>query len=151
MEHVELVILLLILLTAVFYCYRLGFLSHRKKVVATGPKFVRGWNCIAHQVLIEPEDVKKDLREKHPHITIPDNIADREQVAWNRGTILGYGPTAGLHFDNRTFEELGVNVGDQVLYNIYAGMTFKDEKGRMLRVVNDQDLHMVWKEEATGG
>ncbi len=109
------------------------------------------WIPIGHRVLIEPEDVKAELKEKYSHVSIPDSVADREQVAWNKGTILAYGPTAGLHFDNKTFKELGVQVGDQVLYNIYAGMTFKDEKGRMLRVVNDQDLNMVWKEEATDG
>lgn len=153
MEHAELIILLLILLTAVFCCYGLGLFERPKKIITKKPEFIHGWNPIAHRVLILPEDVKKDLKEKYPGIVIPDNIAEREQVAWNKGTILALGPTAGTSFGGKVFDEHDVRVGDQVLYNIYAGMMFVDEKGRKLRVVNDQDLNMVWKEEeeATDG
>ncbi len=146
MELVQTVILLILILVVVFCGYQLGLFERPKKIVAKEHKFIHGWNPIENRVLVLPEDVKKDLADKYKHITIPDNIADREQVAWNKGTILALGPSAGTSFGGKVFDERDVRVGDQVLYNIYAGAIFKDENGRMLRVVNDQDLNMVWKE-----
>ncbi len=110
------------------------------------------WIPIGHRVLVKP-DSKFDNDEdgtykKIGSIFIPQEIAKRETFAWNQGTIKDWGPTAGRHFDGLTMEELGIKRGDKVLYNQYAGLTFEDENGEGYRVINDQDLNMVWRDEA---
>ncbi len=111
------------------------------------------WIPIGHRILVRPDEVYEtatneagERYKKHGDLFIPDTVAEREAFAWNRGTVIDWGPTAGRHFDGATMEELGIRRGDKVLYNQYAGLTFKDEDGVGYRVINDQDLNMVWRE-----
>jgi co-chaperonin GroES (HSP10) len=111
------------------------------------------WIPIGHRVLVKPNEVYKVEKDeegnsykKQGDLYIPEEVAERESYAWNQGTIMDWGPTAGRHFDGCTMEELGIKRGDKVLYNQYAGLTFKDDNGIGYRVINDQDLNMVWRE-----
>lgn len=108
------------------------------------------WVPIGHRVLVKPIDIRDDLKEKYPNIEIPEAVAEREQYSWNQGELIDWGPTAGMHFDNKTMEELGLHRGDKILYNQHAGLTFKDENGVGFRVINDQDLNMRWVEPEAG-
>jgi co-chaperonin GroES (HSP10) len=109
------------------------------------------WVPIGHRILVKPdakyEDGDDKAYKKIGSIYIPQEVAERETFAWNRGTVIDWGPTAGRHFDGSTMEELGIKRGDKVLYNQYAGLTYTDDDGVGYRVINDQDLNMVWHDE----
>ena len=108
------------------------------------------WVPIGHRVLVKPMDLQDDLKKKYSHIDIPESVTDVQQYAWNRGELVDWGPTAGMHFDGKTMKELGLKRGDKILYNQYAGLTFKDENGVGFRVINDQDINMVWRDAEEG-
>lgn len=111
------------------------------------------WVPIGHRVLVKPDEkyevevgVNGEQFRKQGEIYVPEAVAERETYAWNQGELIDWGPTAGMHFDGKTMEELGLHRGDKILYNQYAGLTFKDENGVGFRVINDQDLNMRWVE-----
>lgn len=106
-----------------------------------------GWRPIGFRVLIEPDDVMSELKKQFGSLELPEQALEREQTAWDRGTLIDWGPTAGEAFGDVRMEDLGVKRGDKVLFNKYAGYQFRDESGRLLRVINDEDLNMVWKDQ----
>jgi len=92
-----------------------------------------GLEPIGHRCLVCP--IKTDRTTKGG-IIIPEDAAEREDMAQIKGVLVAVGKTAGDDYGWKNWAE----VGRTVIFGKYAGVIIKGEDGKEYRLVNDEDL-----------
>ena len=90
---------------------------------------------LGYKVLIKQEEIQEMTTGG---IVIPDEVRDRMQKAWKRGTIVAKGPDVAYGLQNTP-------IGAKVWYKKYAGDELwvgNNEDDRFL-VLNDEDVTAV--------
>jgi chaperonin GroES len=98
---------------------------------------------LEYKVLVE---VKKVDGMTKGGILIPDSVRERQQQAGESGTLVAIGATA---FKDPEWEELP-EIGDDVLYNRYAGVVVR-HAGKEYRLINDKELIAIVTNEFSEG
>lgn len=96
---------------------------------------------LMHRCLVRPKEVEKKTESG---IIIPDTTTRKEQAATEEGTILALGDTFGKDFGADTLPK----VGDKVYFAKYAGKFIKDDEGKDLVLLNDEDIVAIIREDA---
>lgn len=86
------------------------------------------------RVLVKREE---EERKTASGIVLPDSAAEKP----NRGEIIAAGP--GKSNDKGEIRQIGVKVGDKVLFNQYAGTKVKVEEDELLMMGEDDILAVI--------
>ena len=86
------------------------------------------------RVLVKREE---EERKTASGIVLPDSATEKP----NRGEIVAAGP--GKSNDKGEVRQIGVNVGDNVLFNQYAGTKVKVEDEELLMMGEDDILAVI--------
>lgn len=86
------------------------------------------------RVLVKREE---EERKTASGIVLPDSASEKP----NRGEIIAAGP--GKSNDKGEIREIGVKVGDKVLFNQYAGTKVKVEDEELLMMGEDDILAVI--------
>lgn len=99
------------------------------------------WYPAGHRVVVDPDDPP----EKIGSLYVPTWVKENRAIENVFGTLVAIGPTAWKAFDDG---EPWAKVGDRVVISKYGGVFLDDPKtGRKLRLLNDEDIVSVWKDE----
>ena len=102
-----------------------------------------------HRVLIRPE-LNTNQKTESGLIYKPKSEVDRENRASTKGEVVAVGLTAWKAYNDGSAENPWCKVGDTIRYAQYAGVEV-EECGETLRMINDEDVWGVYKENGTNG
>lgn len=88
---------------------------------------------IGHRCLVFPV---KTQRQTEGGIYIPEQAAEREDMAQVKGVLVAVGPTAGKDYNWGDW----ARIGETVIFGKYSGVTIKGDDGKEYRLINDEDL-----------
>lgn len=98
-----------------------------------------GWAPIGDYVLVQPDAIAK---QSSGGIELPDDIAERMQLAAITGVIIECGEEAFKWNADRTrpFEGEKPQAGDRVIFEKYAGKPILGEDGITYRILDDKAI-----------
>lgn len=99
---------------------------------------------LGYQVMVQM-DVKEEA--KIGSIFIPTAAHERYEDAVEKGTVIELGPLAYKGIAGGISQEPWVKPGDRVYVKLYGGRRFKYKSGRVIRMVNDEDLNVLIETE----
>lgn len=95
---------------------------------------------LGYQVMVEMDRIED---EKIGSIFIPKTSVERYEEACEKGTVLELGPLAYRGIAGGLSQEPWVKPGDRVYVKMYGGRRFRYKSGRIIRMVNDEDLNVL--------
>lgn len=98
-----------------------------------------GWEPIGDYVLVRPDFI---ARKSSGGIELPDDIAERMQLAAITGVIVECGDEAFKWNADRTrpFEGYRPQPGDRVIFEKYAGKPILGDDGQSYRILEDKSV-----------
>jgi co-chaperonin GroES (HSP10) len=99
---------------------------------------------LGYQVMVEMDVLEE---EKIGSIYIPTKSKNMFDDACEKGTVLELGPLAYKGIANGQSQEPWVKPGDRVYVKMYGGRRFKYKSGKVIRMVNDEDLNVLIVDE----
>lgn len=98
-----------------------------------------GWSPVGDYVLIRPDEIAKKTTGG---VELPDDLAERMQLAAITGTIVQTGDEAFKWNADRTrpFEGYRPKAGDRVIFEKYAGKPILGEDGISYRILEDKSI-----------
>jgi co-chaperonin GroES (HSP10) len=99
---------------------------------------------LGYQVMVEM-DVRAE--QKIGSIFIPQATHERLEDACEKGTVVELGPLAYKGIAGGVSQEPWVKPGDRVYVKLYGGRRFKYKSGKIIRMVNDEDLNVLIENE----
>ena len=107
-----------------------------------------GWSPVGDYVLIRPDQI---MRKSTGGIELPDDLADRMELAAITGVIVECGDEAFKWNADRTrpFEGYRPQAGDRVIFEKYAGKPIIGDDGVSYRIMDDKAVGGVKKRKET--
>ena len=102
-----------------------------------------------HRVLVRP-NLNTDEKTASGLIYKPQREVERENKASTKGVVVAVGRTAWKAYNDGSAENPWCEVGDTIRFAQYAGVDI-EEDGVQLRMINDEDVWGVYKENGTNG
>ncbi len=98
-----------------------------------------GWSPIGDYVLVRPDEIAKKTTGG---VELPDDLADRMQLAAITGTVIECGDEAFKWSADRArpFEGYKPKPGDRVIFEKYAGKPIVGEDGINYRILDDKSI-----------
>ncbi len=98
-----------------------------------------GWQPIGDYVLVRPDTI---ARKSSGGVELPDDIAERMQLAAITGVIVECGDDAFFWNADRTRKFMGYAPipGDRIIFEKYAGKPIIGEDGISYRILEDKSI-----------
>ncbi len=95
---------------------------------------------VGTRILVKPDVVEEKTKG---NILLPPEVRDRMALEAVRGEVIEVGEFAWVELTKKLVEK-----GDHVIFAKWGGLIVKDDDGKELRLLNDEDILAVIRDTA---